>query len=68
MFIKYNELKKTCKKLPTELNSGYILALFHNNLLTIKEFNELSKIIIDNTIEGEIRYPWKLKGGGDKVC
>ena len=45
MFIRYSKLKKTCEEFPTEFNSGYLLSLFHNNLLTIKEFNELSEII-----------------------
>lgn len=56
MKFKYSNVKKMCEDFPTEFNSGYILALFHNNIISLIQFNELRDIIENEEDKGEECY------------
>lgn len=45
MKFKYSNVKKMCGDFHTDFNSGYVLALFHNGIISLIQFNELREII-----------------------
>ena len=48
MYMKYKELKYMCEEFPTEYNLGYILALKHNELITLEQYNDLYETITES--------------------
>ena len=48
MFIEEEKLREMCDLMPNEFNRGYILALFHNSLISGKLYNELDDGILND--------------------